>query len=148
VIDRRYTYDRRGLLVRLDISREASDSLRELDYDAAGNLVSSVMTLDADEASSRGDLYTYEENRLVWRDVFIEDDLLSSRGYFYDGGRLSMSKDADSGRHTLFEWTDEATACSFLRAWHLLFLNSDLGSTSQEMLTRVYGNGGPTGTFY
>jgi hypothetical protein len=147
VIDRQYSYDQRGLLIRLDISRHDRDSRWELGYDAAGNLVSNV-TLGADGASSQGNRYTYEENQLVWRDVYQEEEIIASRGYFYEDDRLSMSKDADTGRYTLFEWTEEATACSFLRAWHLLFLHSDLGSTSQEMLTRIYGYGGLSGTFY
>jgi hypothetical protein len=148
VIERRYIYDQRGLLIGLDIFRGDRDSHWELEYDDAGNIVSNVMTLGADEAASQGNRYTYEESRLVWRDVYLEGDIITSRGYFYEDDRLSMSKDADIGRYTLFEWTDEATACSFLRAWHLLFLNSDLGSTAQEMLTRIYGYGGPSGTFY
>ena len=148
VTDRRYSYDERGLLVKSEYTRDGHNFRWELAYDDVGNLLSNVLTLNRDEESYQGNLYSYEENRLVWREVYRESQVISSRAYVYEEGRLNLSKDPDTGWYTYFRWTEEATACSFLRAWHLLFLHPDLGDTSQEMLTRLFGHGGPTGLFF
>lgn len=147
-IKREYTYDDRGLLTQLDYSREGQDTRWEFEYDTDYHLIAKVLTLNANEPTNQGDRYRFEDNRLAWKDVFVGDDTVTSKAYVYEDNRLVLSKYADIGRYTEFKWTSDASACSFLNNWHLIFLHNDLGETSQEMLTRMYGWGGLTGVFY
>jgi hypothetical protein len=148
VIDRRYTYNEQGRLTQMDYTRETRNTRWEFEYDAACNLISKVLTLNANKASNEGERYIYEDNHLVQSDIFTEDGIVYSRAYVHEDGRLRMNKYSDIGRYTEFEWTEDATACDLLRAWHLMFLHPDFGITSQEMLMRIYGIGNLTETYF
>lgn len=148
VIDMRYFYDDRGLLAQTEYTKDGLVSRWARTYDDDGNLLSNLQILADGEETYRGNIYAYEDDRLVWREVHEGEEILSAREYYYEDDRLSISIDPETGRYTQFDWTENATACSLLRTWQLPFLHFELGDSSQEMLIRLYGYGRPTGLFY